>query len=194
MKRTFLTHVWIITVTLAIFSACSENSGTQQSSAEKSPESSQSGILAYTPHEAWARQTPSTRMRKDEYILPAHDSENDAELTVAHFPGMGGGVGANIERWRKQFEKEDGAVVADTAKIVVNEIPVTLVYLEGVYLKSQNPAMMQGPKDRMPDYALMAAIAETGQGPWFFKAIGPRETIRNWRPAFEIFAQSFRLE
>ena len=53
---------------------------------------------------------------------------------------------------------------------------------------------MGGPVDEMRDYALLAAVAETANGPWFFKATGPEKTLRRYRDEFEGFAKTFHIE
>jgi hypothetical protein len=34
---------------------------------------------------------------------------------------------------------------------------------------------------------MLAAVAEAGSGPWFFKLTGPARTVARWEPAFESF-------
>jgi hypothetical protein len=39
---------------------------------------------------------------------------------------------------------------------------------------------------------MLAAVAETTEGPWFFKLTGPKKTIANWSRSFDQFIGSFR--
>src|SRR5258705_6661060 len=74
-------------------------------------------IKAKVPSE-WTEQTPSSSMRKAQYVLPkvAGDGE-DGELAVFYFGmGQGGSVEANIERWIGQIAQPDGSSSKEKAK------------------------------------------------------------------------------
>jgi hypothetical protein len=136
-------------------------------------------------------------MRKDQYVLPGIDGAENAELAVFFFPGTGGGVEENLKRWYGQFKQPDGSAMEDHVereKITVNGLPVTVVYLTGTYLKSMSPMMAGGPTEEFPGYAMLGAIVETADAPWFLKATGPQQTIDRWRASFDTFVQSFRVE
>ena len=60
-------------------------------------------------------------------------------------------------------------------------------------MKSKSTMMMGGPVEELKDYAMLAAIVETANGPWFFKATGPENTIEHWRQTFNEFVQSFKI-
>jgi hypothetical protein len=148
-------------------------------------------IRAGVPAE-WAEQTPASSMRKAQYSLPkvAGDGE-DAELAVFYFgPGQGGSVEANIERWIGQISQTDGTSSKDKAKTQKREIsgmPVTLVDVSGTY----SAGMMSNAPPRQ-GYRMLAAVAETGEGPWFFKLTGPEKTIAKWSGSFDQFIGSFK--
>ena len=76
---------------------------------------------------------------------------------------------------------------------VINQIPVHIVSVQGTYLKSRMPMMMDGPKIELKDYALLAVIAETNTGLWFFKVTGPQKTVKFWEKDFDTFINTFRL-
>ena len=156
-----------------------------------------SGEITYTMPEGWIKLPPISAMRKDQFSFPGVEGAEEAELAVFFFPGSGGTVEANLNRWYGQFKRPDGSPVEghiESKKLNVHGIPVTIVYVTGTYLKSASPMMMSGPVDELPEYALMAAIAETSNGPWFFKATGPQKTIDHWRPSFEKFVRSFDVK
>jgi hypothetical protein len=135
-------------------------------------------------------------MRKTQYRLPGREGAGDAEMAVFFFPGTGGSVRANLDRWYGQFEQPDGSETArhaEETKKTVNNLDITIVYVTGTYLQSSSPMMMGGPVEEKPDYAMLAAIAETPGGPWFFKVTGPKKTIDRWRNEFLKFTESFRL-
>jgi hypothetical protein len=148
-------------------------------------------IKAKVPAE-WAEQTPSSSMRKAQYGLPkvAGDGE-DGELAVFYFGmGQGGSVEANIERWIGQIAQPDGSSSKEKAKTNKKEIggmPVTLVDVSGTY----SAGMMSNAPPRQ-GYRMLAAVAETSEGPWFFKLTGPEKTIANWSGSFDLFIGSFK--
>jgi hypothetical protein len=148
-------------------------------------------IKAKVPSE-WTEQTPSSSMRKAQYALPkaAGDGE-DGELAVFYFgPGQGGSVEANIERWIGQISQPDGSSSKDKAKTNKKEIggmPVTLVDVSGTY----SAGMMSNAPPRQ-GYRMLAAVAETTEGPWFFKLTGPEKTIAKWSGSFDQLISSFK--
>ena len=152
------------------------------------------GEISYAVPEGWVRQKPSSPMRYDQFLLPGAGDRQSAELAV--FSGIGGSVEANLDRWYKQFKQPDGQETKDLIKrkkIQVADLTVTVVSLTGTFMKSRAPMMMGGPVDELGGYALLAAIAETKQGLWFFKATGPEDTINRWQKSFDEFVQSFRV-
>ena len=147
-------------------------------------------IKAQVPTE-WTEQTPSSSMRKGQYALPkAEGDSEDGELAVFYFgPGQGGSVEANIDRWIGQISQADGSSSKDKAKINKKEIggmPLTLVDVSGTY----SAGMMSNAPPRQ-GYRLLAAVAETSDGPWFFKLTGPEKTIAKWSSSFDQFIGSF---
>jgi hypothetical protein len=131
--------------------------------------------IKYSAPQGWIAETPSGSMRKAQYKLPGVEGKDPAELAVFHFPGTGGSVEANLSRWYGQFKQPAGGSTqerAETKSVMATELPVTIVYTTGTYLKSSSPMSMGGPVEELPGYALLAAIVETAGGPWFFKAPG----------------------
>lgn len=194
ITKTFIYYCFLTT----LLAGCSPSDQNGSQSQTASQESSQppAGEIAYTAPDGWLQHPPISQMRKDQYVLPGAAGKEDAELVVYHFPEMSGLVEANLNRWYGQFQQPDGSETASKAqakKETVNSIPVTTVFVTGTYLKPQNPMDIAGPKDEKPDYAMLAAIVETANGPWFFKATGPEETIAHWRPSFENFVASMHI-
>ena len=153
------------------------------------------GEISYAVPEGWIRQKPSSPMRHDQFLLPGVGDNQPAELAV--FSGIGGSVEANLNRWYGQFKPPEGQEIQDLIKrkkVQITDLTVTVVSLTGTFMKSRAPMMMTGPVDELEGYALLAAIAETKQGLWFFKATGPEDTINRWQNSFDEFVQSFRLD
>lgn len=147
------------------------------------------GELQFVAPPEWTAETPSSSMRKAQYRLPrAEGDPEDAELVVFYFQGSGGGVQANIDRWIGQFSKPDGSPATDTAttrKREVGGLQVSVVDVSGTYHASSG-MMLQDTKDKK-DFRMLAAVAETPSGPWFFKLTGPAKTIAKWEGSFDDF-------
>ena len=150
--------------------------------------------LNYTAASGWIRQQPSSSMRHDQYELPGPKGVEAATLAI--FKGIGGSISSNIDRWKKQFVVPPNGSDPDSVRKeskVINQIPVHIVAVQGTYLKPQMPMMMDGPKVALKNYALLAAIAETKDGLWFFKITGPEKTVMMWQNDFDNFIGTFRL-
>jgi len=217
MKETHLSAAWdrvgsfaLLFLASMILLACSSQPETARTSAppEAPPASPQpvsaaadvSGsvveksfgpIKAKVPTE-WTEQTPSSSMRKAQYALPKVSGDGeDGELAVFYFgPGQGGSVEANIDRWIGQISQPDGSSSKDKAKTNKKEIggmAITLVDVSGTY----SAGMMSNAPPRQA-YRMLAAVAETTDGPWFFKLTGPEKTIAKWSSGFDQFIASFK--
>ncbi len=155
------------------------------------------GVLKWTAPPEWVQETPNTSMRKAQYRLPRTTGDTeDAELAVFYFEGSGGSVQANIERWIGQFRKADGTPVGGGAKTTHKQshgIPITIVDVSGTYLAGSMPSPgNKNNKTEKPDFRMLAAVAETKNGPWFFKLTGPARTVSRWEPAFESFLDTLQ--
>jgi hypothetical protein len=156
-----------------------------------------SGEVVYEAPKEWIPEPPNNPMRKSQFKLPGAGGAEAAELMVFYFPGAGGSVEANLDRWYGQFLQPDGSETKSkvvSKKVEANGLPVTVVYVTGTYKKPKNPMMMGGPVDEVAGYALKAAIVETADGPWFFKTVGPQQTIDHWNAAFDEFVKTFKVK
>ena len=187
-----------IILALIVFLLCflgfSCKSDNEENKAQQIPAHGEAMIasdLTYTIPDGWVKEQPSSSMRIVQYRLPGQGESADAELALFVFPGGGGGVQANIDRWVGQFKQPDGSNSAEKTEIKEidsNGLPVTIVYVTGTHLKGT----MGGQSAELPGYAMIAAIVQTSTDPWFFKAVGPQVTIDYWRPAFESFAKTIK--
>lgn len=190
MKRWFITVILVIPLLIAC------NHKKQSETAQLQTSNSSSTPLQYSIPPGWIQETPATSMRKAQFELPGAGDADPAELAIFNFPGTGGTVQANLQRWYGQFKQPDGGstqAAAQTQSMTVNGVPVTVVYVTGTYMEPASPMQMGGPTVDKPDYAMLAAIVENGDSPWFIKATGPRATIDHWRDAFNQFVQSFHF-
>lgn len=152
------------------------------------------GGLLFSAPEEWIEETPGSSMRKAQFRLPRVGSDpEDGELVVFHFPGQGGTMQANVRRWVGQFSAEgsgDGPQNAEVTQRTANGVSMILVDVRGTYRPSSGPMMQPG--DPKKGYRMLAAIAQTPSGPWFFKLTGPRKTIDKWNQDFLAFLDTIR--
>jgi hypothetical protein len=134
-------------------------------------------------------------MRAATYTVPlAAGDQGVAECVVNFFgSGQGGGVDANIERWRGQVLGADGKPVAGKVdKRTGRGIPITVIDSTGTYTGMGGP-MMAGGKPA-PGYRLIGAIVEGPGGSVFFKLTGPAKTIATQQKAFEQLLASIQID
>jgi hypothetical protein len=196
---------WLLTLTL-VFMGCSKEPETQS---ENEQTSAAPGRAIVSSHSAaggekligpfmvvvpagWVEQTPTSSMRKAQFSLPRVEGDSeDAELVAFYFgQGQGGSVEANIDRWIGQISQPDGSSSKEKAKTNSREVAgkkVTLVDVSGTYSNT----MMSNTSPR-PGYRMLAAVIETGEGPWFFKLVGPEKTVTKWSGSFDQFISNLK--
>src|SRR5437899_2951909 len=65
--------------------------------------------LTFEAPKSWKSSPPTSQMRRAQLKAdPIEGDDYPAELIVFAFPGGAGTVEANLERWRKLFQDEDG--------------------------------------------------------------------------------------
>jgi len=154
--------------------------------------------LKYEAPPAWQKEPAKSALRLAQYRWPraAGDTE-DGELVVFG-PNIGGGVDANIERWRSQFSGPDSQPVSGDAfhreTFEVAGLRVTLVEIAGRFAAGTMTMMGGSPPPAKDDYRMLAAIVETANGPWYFKAYGPAATMTAHREEFLSFLRTMKPE
>ena len=119
---------------------------------------------------------------------------DDAECVVYFFgAGQGGGIEANVERWKGQFRQPGGKPVeVKPGKRTIHELAVTTVDISGEYSGMGGP--MAAEKSVKPGYRLLGAIVEGPGGNLFIKFTGPAKTIAANQKKFEQLLESFDKE
>lgn len=130
-------------------------------------------------------------MRQATYRVPdAGGDAEDARMVVYYFgPNSGGGVEANMSRWRDQFTGVDDSAVERSTQIVHGLRQHLLSIERGTFASG----MARGPKAPKSDFGLLAAIVESPSGHYFFKLTGPSDTVRSQHDSFMKFLDSVRL-
>ncbi len=147
--------------------------------------------LHWTDPVGWRRVQPSSSMRRAQYVIPGANGAGDAELAVFWFgAGQGGSVDENIQRWQGQFE---GATPPPpTQQRTVHGLRVHLTERVGRYGGAMGMPGAPAPAAQ-ENWAMLGAIVETDQGPWFFKMTGPRATVEAARARFDDLVASFQM-
>ncbi|HSR68489.1 MAG TPA: hypothetical protein VLU25_11150 [Acidobacteriota bacterium] len=174
------------------------SSSTQERPIETAPQTGENveapGIVFSVP-DGWIPEPPQGSFRTAQYRLPSdRPGQEAAEMVVFYFQGQGGDVESNIQRWIGMFSIPDGSDPRDSASIdrgSANGLPLTTLDISGTYNKSIGPPMA-GEKQPFPGYRMLAAVAETEAGPYFFRLTGPAATVGKWENSFEQFLKNLR--
>ena len=177
---------------LAVGCAGAEDSG---ESAETAPAQTSQPAGGGTPMTAagitfdlpagWTPEVPSSGMRAAQVAVPG--SGGPGQMVLFYFgAGQGGGVEQNLQRWIGQMVP-DSEPVRDA--FGTDGFQVTWLDLSGTLRASQIGSF---PSTDMPDYRMLAAVVEGQNGPWFFRAVGPKATMAEQRDAFEGMIRSVR--
>jgi hypothetical protein len=152
--------------------------------AEDKPASFAAGDFKFAVPAGWNPVTPSSPMRKAELRVPGPEGTGDAGqavITVFHFgQGQGGTVQQNVDRWFGQFDGDNDAKGASTAKETIGTVPVTFVRARGTF----QSGMPGQPATPLEGQALLGAILESPNGDVYVKMTGPAPTVEKAEPAF----------
>jgi hypothetical protein len=148
---------------------------------------------------AWpSTGVPKGGQKRAEYKVPkAGNDKDDAELTVAFFGT--GSEGDDARRFKEAFALFDGDVGASAQRedFDVNALKVSLADVVGTYKISLTPpvgAQKRSPVQMVkPSYRMLIAVVKTpDRGNWFFKLVGPDETVQAARSGFRSVLQSVK--
>jgi hypothetical protein len=145
------------------------------------------GEIAWDVPAKWKELPNPNAMRIATYLIPRADGDpDDGEMSVSR---VGGGVEANIGRWKGQFDPMKPESSRRFERQIAG-LKVTIYEVAGAYtgmvIKGQPTKAREG-------WALVAGIVEVpGGDPWFFKLTGPEKTVAAARPDFESLTNSVR--
>lgn len=127
-------------------------------------------------------------MRLATYLVRGSGDAEPAECAVYYFgPGQGGGVDANLERWKGEFQPLDQHAVE---KRKPGGIEITRIVARGTYVAHSMRG--QGTAGERPRWVLLGAIARGPSGDVFFKLTGPAATVDAAAPEFDHMLDSMR--
>lgn len=152
--------------------------------------------LKFDAPSGWVSKPPASSARVAEFTLPkANGDAEDAAVAVFFFPGQGGTVQANLDRWIGQFAQPDGSLskdVAKTSKLESHGLAITLIDLSGTYVAELSPGSAE--HYNKPGFRMRAAVVQTPDGPYFVKLTGPAKTVTRWDASYMTFLKSLRTE
>ncbi len=155
-------------------------------------EASITGLTLSVPKE-WESSPPTSSMRLAQWVIPGPGG--DGELVVYRFPGGGGGVQANIDRWKGQFQPPEGKTIDDVATVKSiageGELKTTLVDVTGTYVAAVRPG--DDEKHNDAEYRMFAAVLEGSGDAYYFKAVGPAKTLTLWADPFSTMIGTFKV-
>jgi len=147
------------------------------------------GAIAFKMPTTWEAQPPKSSMRRAQVGAPG--SAGPAQLIVFFFGAQGAGSAEdNIDRWIGQFTNPDGSPVSDAKRTSskVSGLDVTKLEVAGQYASGMGaPGQPQAPQTGQ---RLIAAIVNTGSGPYYFKFLGPSATVTENAGAFDTLIAS----
>jgi hypothetical protein len=147
---------------------------------------------------SWTATQPTemqARFRLAQYRLPrAAGDTASPEVIVFYFgPGGGGGVSANLDRWRGMFEGN----MAGKGKVTTTSrtgLKITTLDLTGTYKERSSP--MAPNYTPRPNYRMLAAAIETtrsgGQGPYWARMVGPAKSVAAQQGGWDALLKSLK--
>lgn len=151
-------------------------------SASSSQGSTGAPKLVWDVPEGWTEK-PASMMRD---INLTFGENGEGECYVARLPGAGGGLKANVNRWRKQMGAEEISLeqIEALPKSPLFGQPATLVSVTGDF----SPGM--GSNTVKKDYRLLGLILASDAGAVFVKMTGPKALVDENEKKFEQFTSS----
>ena len=133
--------------------------------------------LAFDLPAGW-KELPAAQFRSPNFAIPAHDK---LECYVTVLPGGGGGLTANINRWRQQMG------LADVSEADVAALPrVKFLGADAPYIE------LDGTYKGSADQAMVAVAAERGGAVVTVKLVGPAADAKAEIERFKALCASLR--
>ncbi|GMW02425.1 MAG: hypothetical protein AMXMBFR84_35610 [Candidatus Hydrogenedentota bacterium] len=154
-----------------------------QPGATSAGESISTSQFTWTTPEGWEDQE-STQLRTINLRMSGNTS---AEWYVSVLPGGGGGLDANINRWRSQMSLPELASdeIQSLTRIPMLGGEAAMVSMAGEYSG-------MGGQPAKPSYTLYGAVLERPTDIVFVKMTGPTDVVAQYEDAFKAFCGSIK--
>lgn len=149
------------------------------------------GMKSKAP-DGWKKGMPANQMQHAVFSLPKADGDKeDTTLTIYFFgQGGGGGIDANLKRWKDMF-KSPAADNAKIEKLKIGNVPTTTLDISGIYLFKAQPFVPNSKTEEKPDYRMIGVIFESPNGPYFMRLVGPAKTVEKNKKDFDQWLKGF---
>jgi hypothetical protein len=144
------------------------------------PAATAAGEPTFTLPPGWSRDPTSRPMR---VFTLSTGGEKPAQVIVTRLGGSFGGMSMNFNRWRGEVGLPPSDSEAD-----MKETPIDLGGSPGALIDLLGPG-----KDNATPMRSMIARRQSGDSVWFFKLLGPAETVTRQQAAFTAFLASLHL-
>ncbi|MFA7236789.1 MAG: hypothetical protein WC058_07995 [Phycisphaeraceae bacterium] len=138
------------------------------------PQAAGDAGIVFTLPAGWTEKSPPGPMLLHEFAA------GDARATVSMLSGDGGGLLANVNRWRGQL----GLAAMDREAFMKIVMPVKVDGIDGWRVD------MAGQGDGAK--ATLGVIVERGGATWFFKMNGQTDAVKSQTETFDQFVQSVK--
>lgn len=186
--------LWLVPVCLAVLAwgLCGRPAGAADQKDDDKAKDVELGGLHSRPPAAWKEEQPSNNMRVAQFKLPhAEGDPRDAEVVINYFgPGGGGGLEANLQRWKGMMTPPKGKSADDAFKVEkmkVGDVAATYVDAEGTYKGA--PFEKIEPR---PDYRMIRVYFDCKDGPYFIALVGPAKTVARHKKGFDEWLKNFK--
>lgn len=140
------------------------------------------GNFTFKADKSWVEAPTSPMVKAALY----HGKKDGPLLKFYHFgQGQGGGVQANIERWKRQFQNGEAKVTPK--EMTFGDQKMTVVTMTGTYMVGP---MMARDKTPTPGYMLLGAVIPHPSGDVFLKMTGKEADLKNVEKDFEALISS----
>ena len=130
-------------------------------------------LIKFDAPAAWVKEEPSSNMRKAQYRIPDKEKKGkDAQMALFYFGPNNDMLEDNVKRWAQQMGAAD-----PKPEVLQGKCKITLVDLKGTYTGDKDAGAMENSR-------LLAAVVEAADGPWYFKLVGPADTVGPWKEDF----------
>jgi hypothetical protein len=153
------------------------------------------GLKSRTPAN-WVAQKPDNKLRVAQFRVPHVDNDKqDAEVVIFHFGGQGGGIEANLSRWKGMFFPPRGKTIEEVSKVEkmkAGDVPITYLDVHGTYKYKKAPFVPDSQAELRPDYRMLTTYFDSKGGPYFIRMVGPQATVAQNKKGFDEWLTNFK--